>query len=281
MNSRLNPFSILIYFLSVMLLPAISGNPYMLILSLLLSVIFILLWCDVKTMLKRLLLFIPFFAIVALINPLIYHDGATILFYLNGKRITLEALLYGINSSIMVSSILNWCISFSKLFSSDKVLYVFGSISSKVATVISLVLRLIPHYRKYIHQYRMQQKLLGLYGSGSLLERIRAEAKLFSGFLAWSLEHSMTTADSMEARGYGKCKRRSYKLYQFRKIDLLFIIVTALLSGLIITAIALGFLKTTFYPQFSIPGGKAFLVLAIYLVNTLTLILYSLYTERH
>ena len=51
---------------------------------------------------KSHLFFFLLFLALALINPLISHNGATVLFVMNDNPVTLEALLYGINSAAMV-----------------------------------------------------------------------------------------------------------------------------------------------------------------------------------
>ena len=45
--------------------------------------------------LKQILLMMPLFLAVIILNPLVNRDGATVLFLLFGKPYTLEALIYG------------------------------------------------------------------------------------------------------------------------------------------------------------------------------------------
>ncbi len=268
MTERLHPLSMLIFFLFTIILPAFTGNPYFYILSIIIGLIMLFNTLPLSNVLKSIPGYLLLFVLISCFNPLFYHDGDTILFYLNGKRVTLEALAYGMNSALMVIGVLIWCRIFTHFYTSDKIMYLFGTFSPKTAIIISMVLRLVPLYREHIGTYRNTQKLLGIFGEGTFFEKIQAEFKIFGGFLTWLLEHSMTTSDSMTARGYGVAKRKAYKLFTFKLSDALICCITAVASGYIIYAIITGAFSTVFYPSlilptFSVKSIVAFLLFGI------------------
>ena len=279
MIERSHPLTLLIYFLSAALLPAFSKNPLLHGLALITGILMLLTWTDIRKILKRSPFYLLFFVIISLFNPFFYHNGNTVLFYMSGRRITLEALLYGADAALMVTGVLIWFISFSHYMTSDKVLWIFGGISKKAALIISLILRLIPHYSAYIRTYRAHQKLLGIYGEGSFIERVRAEGKIFAGFLTWALEHSMTTSDSMAARGYGIAKRKPLSLFSLRACDV-YVILSSLTGAAIMTAAFYsGAFSIEYYPSiiFSKPDTISFLSIAVYITYSCLLQIRHLY----
>lgn len=70
------------------------------------------------------------------VNTLFTHNGRTVLFYINGLRITLEAFCYGLAAAAMLSAIVIWFMSFNLVMSADKLIYLFG----KAAPVLGLTL---------------------------------------------------------------------------------------------------------------------------------------------
>lgn len=249
MTERLHPISMMVFFLFTILLPAFTGSPFFYLLSLVVGLLMLFDTLPVREIVKSIPGYLILFILISCFNPLFYHDGNTVLFYLNGQRITLEALAYGMNSALMVISVLIWCRCFTHYCTGDKIMYLFGAFSPKTAIIISMVLRFVPMYREHIETYRNTQRLLGIYGEGTLFEKIRGEFKIFGGFLSWILEHSMTTSDSMTARGYGASKRKAFRLFSFRTTDALICIIVFLSSAFIIYSIASGAFKTGFYPE--------------------------------
>ena len=278
MIDRLHPLSLLVYFLFASMVPAFSRNPFLHGLAFVTGFIMLFTWKDALKILKQVPFYILFFVVVSLFNPFFYHNGNTVLFYMAGRRITLEALLFGADAALMVTGVLIWFESLSHYMTSDKILLLFGRLSAKASTIISLVLRLIPHYREYIRKYRKYQKLLGIYGDGSFLERVRAEGKLFTGFITWTLEHSMTTADSMASRGYGVTRRRSYSIYRFRQIDIILVIITVLSSAFLIYTVSKGVFTTEYYPVIFLPSKNALMITAelVYIISASFLQVYHL-----
>ena len=282
MISRLSPLTLLLYFLFAGLLPSFSRQPLMQLLSLLFGLLMLLLWEEPRRLLKGFPGSLVFFLIITLINPLFYHDGATVLFYINGRRFTLEALAYGADTAAMLLSLLIWSFSLTHYLTSEKVLALFGSFSPKIAVVISLILRFIPEYLEEIKSYRAIQRVRGLYGEGSFLERLRAEGLIFSGFLSRSLEHSMTTADSMTARGYGTGKRRAFKPYRARACDYALSIFALFLGSILCLFTGLGVFSLDYYSAEGLLRAftgslspQAFLGLGLYAALCLSLPFYA------
>src|SRR5699024_11857651 len=98
--------------------------------------------------------------------------GETILFFLNGNPVTLEAIIYGFIIAAMLVAIIFWSKSYTELMTSDKFIYLFGKMIPKLSLVISMALRFIPTFKDQLKKVNQTQKTLGLYTSDSIADRI-------------------------------------------------------------------------------------------------------------
>ena len=129
-----NPYIILLHFVFVVGACMLFVHPVILFGALLSGGIYALILC--KNALKKILMLLPTALVIAVLNPLFNHRGITTLFYLpSGNPVTLEAIVYGLMSGIMLEAVVLWFMCFGELFKSDKILYVFG----KVAPFLSII----------------------------------------------------------------------------------------------------------------------------------------------
>ena len=244
---RLHPITIVCYMAAVLGIAMFCLNPVIQGCSLLSACVCLRMLSE-RIIWRRVPAVMLFFVIIAGINPLFYHNGVTVLFYLNGNRITLEAVRYGVCTACMLGGVFMWCRSLSRLFSSDRVLCLLGTVSPKTALVCSMTLRFLPMYVRQMEKTKAQQRLLGLYQEHTLIDRIRGSLKVFAAVTTWSLEHSMHTADSMQARGYGACKRTQYRRWRFSRMDAAVCSWMILLLIAVVIEINRGSVTMRFYP---------------------------------
>lgn len=246
-----NPVCIAVYFLAVAGIAMFCMNPLLLSVSLMGAILFFLLRNGRKHAGSHFIWLIMFF-VMALVNPLLSHNGVTVLFVLNDSPITLEATLYGLTASGMIIAVLYWFRSFTQIMTSDKLLYLFGKMSPKLALVLSMGLRYVPLFGKQAQKINGTQTALGLYKEDNIIDRARGGLRVFSVMLTWSLENGIITADSMAARGYGIGKRSHFSDFRFRKSDLGLLILTLILASLTCVSICVGALDFSFYPYVKI-----------------------------
>lgn len=235
--SSYNPISVFIYFILTSFVAMFTMEPVVAMLSLLGAVLLFLIrngFSDKKIHLYYALLFF----VTAFINPLFNHNGTTVLFVMNDNPITKEALIYGLVAATVLVSVLYWFRSFSIIMTSDKLIYIFGLISPKIALIISGALRFVPLFRVQMKKTRNAQKALGLFKDGNIVDKIRGEIRVLSVMLTWALENGIVTADSMAARGYGERKRTAFSYFNFGFSDLIFTFASLILF--IFTAFGLG-----------------------------------------
>ena len=248
---ELNPAVIAAYYLCVIGTAMFIMHPVIITLSLV-GAVTLFVTIDKKRRAGLHISFFLLFLILALINPIWYHNGVTVLFVVNDSPITLEALLYGVFAAAMIISVLYRFRTFTMIMTADKLMYIFGKLSPKISLILSMALRYIPLMRKQTGKVRSTQKALGIYRGDNIADTLKGEARIFSIMATWSLENGIITADSMEARGYGTHRRTSFSLFRFRTADAVFLAMCVIPTAVVITASALGETDMTFYPAMSV-----------------------------
>lgn len=190
--------------------------------------------------------------IVTIINLLNVHNGETVLFYLNGNRVTLEAVVFGLVMAVMLSSMVIWFSCFQVVVTGDKLVYLFGRVAPRLALTISMIMRFIPLLKDRFREIHMGQRCMGRSGQG-WLRSLRQVAKEISILTAWSLEASIETADSMEARGYGLPGRSSFHLYRLTRQDACWLLVLLILGGASLAWAWQGLMTVYYYPRIIMP----------------------------
>lgn len=249
-----NPLVITIYFFITAGIAIFCMSPVILILSLAgaLTLYFIKNgFRDGKTHLFSLGLF----AVMALINPLVSHNGVTVLFVMNHNPVTLEALVYGIAAATMIVSVFYWFRSFSQMMTSDKLLYIFGALSPKLALILSMSLRYVPLFGKQAEKVKQTQKALGLYKEDNIVDNFKGGLRIFSVMITWALENGIITADSMSARGYGLGKRSRFSIFRFQKSDVFLFVANIILF--VVTLFGIHHLEFSYYPAIKFPEMTA------------------------
>lgn len=248
---RRHPAAVFLYFAGVMSVSMLSMNPVLLTLSLLGGVLLLLVRDALS--LRAFMGSLALFLVLALVNPLVSHRGATVLFVLGDSPVTLEAVYYGAAASGMIVAMLTWGCAFSGIMTSDKLMDLFGRVSPKLALLVSMALRSVSLFSAQTRRVRQAQKGLGLYKEDNAVDALKSDARVFSILVTWALENGVMTADSMAARGYGSARRVSFSVYRFRRADVLFSAVSVLLTLAVLYGIFSGRLETAYYPRFAAP----------------------------
>lgn len=251
---RSHPLLNFIYFTVVIGVTMFSNHPVILFTSFITAWFYSIILKGKKAMRFNVLVLLPIILIAVLLNTLNVHNGVTVLFYLNGNRITLEAIVFGLVQGIMLSSIMIWFTCFSTVVTEDKFIYLFGRVAPVIALTISMILRFIPLIKNRFHEISAAQKCMGRRKNGkNIIYRIRQFGKEVSILIAWSLEASIESADSMESRGYGLRGRTSYHLFRLTKKECLILTFMLILGVICIICCAMGYTNIYYYPKILIP----------------------------
>ncbi len=225
---KLNPLTEFLFFFAVIALSMTINQPVFIILAYAGAAANCLFYNKKKTIAFLFRFSLPMTALIAVINPLINHEGMTFMFYLPwGNPVTLEALLYGVASGFMISTVMLWFSFLNEIMTSDKLIYLFGRISPSLSLIISMTLRFIPRFSA---KYREARAVNGIGESkeAGVISKATSSVKCFSMVISRFLEGSIETADSMKGRGYGLKGRTAYAKYRFRAAD--FVLMSLIIS---------------------------------------------------
>lgn len=193
-----------------------------------------------------------------LLNPLFSHNGNTVLFLLpGGKEFTLESLLYGLVSGVLMAAVMLWFCCFSAVITGEKTVFLFGRLLPSLSLVLSMTLRFIPEFTRQFAKVSEARAGLGRGTSdGKPIRRIRNAADCFSAVVTYSLENSADTADCMKSRGFGTGRRTSYSVYAFESRDKTALVFIAVCALSVFCAAAAGAFAREYYPAFSLAAPE-------------------------
>lgn len=206
---------------------------------------------------KLLLGMLPLFIILSVINPLFSTQGETVLFtYFGGRQYTMEALIYGMAMAAMFVSVLAWFASYNSVMTSDKFIYIFGRAAPSVSLVLSMIMRLIPHFQRKTHQIAAARRCIGKAGdAGTKKEKLENSMTIVSTLTTWALEGGILTADSMRSRGYGSGPRTNFAIYRFDRRDIMLLAVMCICIATVLLCGIMGGTEAAYAPELDIAGA--------------------------
>lgn len=209
---------------------------------------------------RTLLFGLPFFLLIAVINPLVGGGGRTLLFEIPTGPVTWEALLYGLCSGGVLLVMLLWFAAYSAVVTPEKFLYLFSRAAPAASLLITATQRMIPLFTRRAQAVTAAQKtLLCDAAHGNARKRFQNGLRITSVLMSWSMEEGLDTADSMKARGYGAAKRTFFPLYHFRPVDAAALVCVALCLCVCLAGYYTGkpfaFYPVLVLPPFGLSGG--------------------------
>lgn len=249
--SQMHPIVNILFFAFVIGLSMFMINPVCLAISFFCALINAVYLNGKKAVRLSLLYLLPTIILIAIINPVFNHDGVTILTYFPWNNpLTLESIIYGIATAVLLSSVVLWFSCFNKVMTSDKFIYLFGRIIPSLSLVLSMALRFVPKFISQFNIVRNTQKCIGRdISDGSLLQRLKNAVKVVSIMITWALENAIETADSMKSRGHGLKGRTAFSIYRLGKRDVITLITIILLGTVIVIMSVLKIAKFRYFPS--------------------------------
>lgn len=235
-----HPFIELLFFLVVILSTAVWNHPVFLGISYLIAFVYSVSLRGKGGVVFGLVL-IPL--IVAWTGLFAYnvHFGITNLGHtVIGNQITLESIVYGCVVGFKLAAILMWLSCMLVIFTTDKVVYLFGRVSPKLALFLAIIFRAGPVVGEQASALEQAQRGVGRgLRQGNILQRLRALVRQTSMLITWAIEHFADTADSMQSRGSSLRGRSAYSLYRFDNRDRSLVLFMVLLLVVLVAGMAL------------------------------------------
>ena len=195
------------------------------------------------------------FAVLTLANPVVSHKGETVLLFINDRPITLESLYFGLNSSVMIIAMLYWFRTLTFVLTSDKLIFLTSLLSKNLSLIISMSVRFIPLLSWQRRRIKETQLAMGLYNDDNIVDDIRSNIRVFSILITWALENGITTADSMEARGFSAGRRTCFRQRRADAKDIILILIMSALFGITLASRLSGGMEYAFYPGTTVKFG--------------------------
>lgn len=250
--SSLHPGISFTYFVILILLPMIFRHPQYLGSILLFALLLNIFLDRGKALRKNSRFYLFMAAIISVFNPLFSQRGATILFYLGYRPVTLESTVFGILLALSLLSILIIFLAYNQVITPDRFLLLFSSAAPKTAFIITVTLRFIPLIKERLQEIMFVQEAMGAFSlEKTKRQKAREAVEVLSILVTWSLEASLQTAASMRSRGYESGKRSSALVYPGEKRDLLWLLIILVTGGGALLGGFWGYGQLKVYPQLS------------------------------
>ena len=221
-----HPMVNLIYFTLVIYGTITFKHPVFLGISFLCGVVYSVKRCGRKTY-----IFTSFLILLVIIYGFYYssynHFGLTILKEnMIGNSITMESFVYGIVRGINIAGLLIWLSCMYSVFTSDKVVYLFGKISPRLSLYLSVLLRLFPRLKLEAKRINCARMGIGRgINQGNIFKRIKNTIGVLSILITWLIDAVKVALESMKSRGSTLKGRKAFSIYRFDNRDRLYVIV--------------------------------------------------------
>ena len=172
------------------------------------------------------LVLLPLVAAFALYYSSYTHFGVTVLEQnMIGNNMTLESLVYGFVLGSVVVGTLMWFSCVYSVFTTDKVVYLFGKVSPRLSLFLAIILRMVPRIKKEAKKINTAQKGIGRgVSQGNFFQRLKNCIRIFSMLITWTIESLTTASESMRSRGSSLRGRKAFSIYRFDDRDRAYVV---------------------------------------------------------
>ena len=246
--SGFHPSVNLAFFAAALGMTMLIQQPVYLLISMISGCAYLLYLQGRKGMLRQVGYLLPILLMMAVMNPMFNHEGVTVLWYLpNDNPITLEAICFGLASAVMMGASIVWFNCCNTVFTSDKIIYLFGRVIPAMSLLISMTLRFVPRFKNFLLNVMRTQQ--AMHKPENMKEKLQQALSAFSATVSWAMEQSIVSADSMKSRGYGLRGRTAFSIYCFERRDGMVLALLALLCAAGIVPWATGLATWSYYPS--------------------------------
>ena len=248
--SGFHPAVNLAFFAAALGMTMLIQQPVYLLISMFSGCAYLLYLQGRKGMLRQVGYLLPILVMMAVMNPMFNHEGVTVLWYLpNDNPITLEAVCFGLASAVMMGASIVWFNCCNTVFTSDKIIYLFGRVIPALSLLISMTLRFVPRFKNFLQSVLRTQQAMRK--PETVREKLQQALSAFSATVSWAMEQSIVSADSMKSRGYGIQGRTAFSIYLFEKRDTFVLALLAVLCAGAALPCLTGHAAWAYYPSLS------------------------------
>ena len=194
---------------------------------------------------------LPCTAAFALYYSSYTHFGMTVLGQnLVGNNMTLESLVYGLVLGVTGAGVFIWFSCVFSVFTTDKMVYLFGKVSPRLSLFLAILLRMIPRVKKEAKRIHTAQQGIGRgVNQGDLRQRFRNCLRIFSILITWTVDSLTAASESMRSRGSSLQGRTAFSIYRFDNRDRAYVIGLFFCLTLTMMAVLLGQTDMAYDPR--------------------------------
>ena len=169
------------------------------------------------------------------------HFGVTVLHQnMIGNNMTLESLVYGFVLGLVIAGVLIWFSCVYSVFTTDKVVYLFGKVSPRLSLFLSIILRMVPRIKKEAKKINTAQRGIGRGANqGNVFQQLRNSIRILSMLITWTIDSLTLVSESMRSRGSSLRGRKAFSIYRFDNRDRAYVITLFTCLTLIIMGVLL------------------------------------------
>jgi energy-coupling factor transport system permease protein len=165
-------------------------------------------------------MFIPFSLVTILINMIFVYEGRITLFYIMGKRFTLESLIYASILSFKLLLIIYIFMILELMIDSDRAASYFSAKIPKTTLMMMIALKLFPNMKERMGNLRDVYYLRGVnLNADGLWEKVKSNIPIMSILLENSLDGAFDIGEAAYVRGFLSKRRTIYDKQSLVAID--------------------------------------------------------------
>ena len=194
---------------------------------------------------------LPFVAVFAWYYSRFHHFGVTVLERnFLGNNMTLESLVYGLVLGFVIAGVIIWLGCVFHIFTTDKVVYLFGKVSPRLSLFLAILLRMCPRIGREAKRINMAQRGIGRgVDQGNAFQRLKNAIRIFSMLITWMIGALALLSDSMGSRGSSLRGRTAFSIYRFDNRDRSYVIAMFTCLTLTLMAVILGETDMVYDPR--------------------------------
>ena len=154
------------------------------------------------------------------------HFGVTVLQQNRiGNNMTLESLVYGFVLGFVVAGCMIWFSCVHSVFTTDKVVYLFGKAGPRLSLFLAILLRMVPRIKKEAQKINTAQRGIGRSANqGNVFQRLRNSIHILSMLITWTIDSLTMVSESMRSRGSSLRGRKAFSIYRFDNRDRAYVV---------------------------------------------------------
>ncbi len=209
----IHPLTALLFLVTVIYCSMVFMHPVLVCINILCSTLTCIFLCRKEFFaLFRYLIYMS--VLIIIFNPIVNTTGKTLLFTFLSRKITLEAVIYGlILRGIMVSGI-NWFTVLGKIITTDKFDYLFSRRFPSLCTIFTMTIGMIPLFQNKLYEITWVRK--SLKGDEN---KLKGAIDDLNAAVNFAFEKAVNLSKTMKNRGFGSSKPTRYRRYMFSASD--------------------------------------------------------------